>query len=577
MLRFHTLRRIRSAADLRRLDKVTEFHRIEFPSSARFMESMRKRLMRPLKVDYAVTLVTAESASGEILGFGFYDHFPDIGLSYLEYIVTSPKQRGRGVGGGIYEAMRESLLYDGSDGLLFEVNPDDATLPPDELAGNRATLRFYEKYDARPLEGVRFDYPPFGGPPRLLLVYDDLGQGKQLDGPKLKSFMRKLYAVKYQADPKDPDVQKILASVPPGPVVRRPLRYVKPPSVQAKPVPGERLARVEAIVSAAHEAHVVPERDYLERPLRMERLLSALKQIPSVVTRPAKHFPERHILAVHDKGMVRYLQNASARLVKGEMIYPTVFPVRRRLPAPGGDPTHAGYYSLDSFTPLTANAYAAARAAVDVALTGAERLRAGIPDGPVYALTRPPGHHAERDLFGGFCYFNNGAIAANYLAQDGRVAILDVDFHHGNGAQNIFWERDDVLTVSIHGDPHSAYPYFHGFADEKGAGAGVGYNHNFPLPEGVGDDQYIPVLRKACRLIEQYEPVALVVALGLDVSKDDPSGTFRVSRKGFHAIGETIAGLGLPSLLVQEGGYNLKHLGGNLTSFLQGWLKGQAS
>lgn len=576
MLRFHSLRRIRSAADLRRLDKVTEFHRLEFPSSPHHMESIRKRLMRPLKVDYAVTLVTAESATGEVLGFGFYDHFPDLGLSYLEYIVTSPRQRGQGVGGGIYEAMRESLLYDGSDGLLFEVNPDDPTLPPEELSGNKATLRFYEKYDARPLEGVRFDYPPFGATPGLLLVYDDLGQGKPLDGAKLKAFIRKLYEVKYRADPKEPAVQRILQMVPQGPVQRRPLRYVKPPSVQPRPVPGEHLARIEAIVSDAHEAHVIPERDYLERPLRMERLLSALRQMPSVRIHAPKRFPERHILAVHEKAMVRYLQNASARLGKGETIFPTVFPIRRRLPAPGGDPTHAGYYSLDSFTPLTANAYAAARAAVDVAMTGAERVRAAGSSAPVYALTRPPGHHAERDLFGGFCYFNNGAIAANHLAQDGRVAILDIDFHHGNGAQQIFWERDDVLTVSIHGDPRTAYPYFHGFADEKGAGAGYGYNHNFPLPEGIGDDQYLPVLRRACRLVAQHEPVALVVALGLDVSKDDPSGAFRVSRKGFHAIGETIAGLGLPSLLVQEGGYNLRHLSGNLTSFLQGWLKGAA-
>ena len=573
VLRFHSLRRVRGQADLRRLDKVTEFFLHEFPSGPQYMEAIREKLLQPLRIDYALTLVVAETASGEVRGFGVYDHFPDVGLSYLEYLVAGPRMRSQGIGGGIYEAMRERLTYDGSDGLLFEVNADDEELPDEIRRGNAATLRFYEKYGARPLEGVRFDYPPFTEErPRLLVVYDDLGGGKTLTGERLRRFFRRLYASKYKADPVDPGVKRVLAGVPEGKLQRRPLRYVKPRAVVPEPSPGERLPRVEAIVSTAHRKHAIPERDYLERPLRVDRLLAALKDIPDAKLSEPYKFPESHLLAVHDKGMVRYLKAASERLAEGEVIYPTVFPVRRRLPAPGGQPTHAGYYSLDGFTPLTRRAYPAARAAVDVALSGARVLRRGTPEGPVYALTRPPGHHAERDLFGGFCYFNNGAVAANYLAQDGRVALLDVDHHHGNGAQQIFWERDDVLTVSVHGDPRLSYPYFTGFADEKGAGAGLGFNHNFPLPEGVGDDEYLRTLRRACKVVAQFEPQALVVALGLDISKDDPSGTFRVSRKGFQQVGRTIAQLGLPTLLVQEGGYNLRHLGGNLTSFLEGWL-----
>ena len=575
MLRFHSLRRVRGPADLRRLDKVTEFHHHEFPSGARFMESIRERLLHPLRIDYAMTLIIAEEADGGVLGFALYDHFPDLGLSYLEYIVTGPKRRGQGVGTGLYEAMRESLIYDGSDGLLFEVNSDEAEVPAEERAANAPTLRFYEKYDARPLEGIRFDYPPFTGErPRLLVVYDDLGRGRKLDGAKLRAFFRKLYAVKYHVDLKEPAARQIVAAVPEGPLSRRPLRYRKPPTVQPQVSTAERLPLVEAIVSTAHQHHKVPERDYLERPLRVERLMGALKGMPFVRFREPKPFPDRHILEVHDKGMVAYLKDASSRLADGTTIYPTVFPIRRRLTPPAGDPTHAGYYSMDSFTPLTSRAYPAARAAVDVALTAAERIRSGGHPGPVYALTRPPGHHAERDLFGGFCYFNNGAIAAHYLAGAGRVALLDIDFHHGNGAQQIFWERDDVLTVSIHGDPHKAYPYFVGFEDEVGDGPGKGYNLNLPLPEGIGDEQYLAAFRKALKRIQEYDPAHLVVALGLDTSKDDPSGFFRVSRKGFHAMGAGLAELGIPSVLVQEGGYNLRHLAGNLTSFLEGWVAG---
>lgn len=575
MIRFHTLRRIRSAADLRRLEKVTEFYRLEFPSTPQFMDSIRDRLTHPLRVDYAVTLVTAEDGAGNVLGFAFYDHFPDIGLSYMEYIVTGPRQRSQGVGGALYEAIRESLVYDGSDGLVFEVNSDEENVPPEEREANAATLRFYEKYGARPLQGIRFDYPPFAeGAPPLLLVYDDLGRGKSMEGWRLRVFMRKLYRVKYAADLRAKPVANILAAVPEGPLPRRPLRYVKERAVQAKPTPGDHLTQVEVVVTPKHQAHVVPERDYLERPLRVERLLAALKQLPNVTYLAPKSFPDKHLLDVHDKGMVRYLQKVGEHLAPGQALHPSVFPVRRRIPAPGGEPTHAGYYSLDDFTPLTREAYPAARAAVDVALTAAERLRSGATDAPVYALTRPPGHHAERDLIGGFCYFNNAAIAAHYLSRAGRVALLDVDFHHGNGAQQIFWTRDDVLTVSIHGDPRAAYPYFTGFADEKGAGEGLGYNLNLPLPEGIGDDEHAGALRKALRRVEEHEPAFLVVALGLDASKDDPSGFFRVTRKGFHHMGERIAALGVPSMLVQEGGYNLRHLGGSLAAFLQGWLKG---
>lgn len=187
-----------------------------------------------------------------------------------------------------------------------------------------------------------------------------------------------------------------------------------------------------------------------------------------------------------------------------------------------------------------------------------------------YALLRPPGHHAEHQAFGGFCYFNNNAIAAQYLSQYGRVAILDIDYHHGNGQQDIFYRRADVLTVSIHGHPKFAYPYFSGFEDEKGEGEGEGFNWNLPLPEAVDGPQYAPALEKALLRIEAFKPQFLIVALGLDTAKGDPTGTWSLRQKDFETNGRMIGELNLPTLVVQEGGYRNRTLGPNAMGFFKG-------
>jgi acetoin utilization deacetylase AcuC-like enzyme len=209
---------------------------------------------------------------------------------------------------------------------------------------------------------------------------------------------------------------------------------------------------------------------------------------------------------------------------------------------------------------------------VDCALTGADLLR----QGPqlVYAICRPPGHHAERRVYGGFCYFNNAAIAAHFLSAYGSVAVLDVDFHHGNGTQDIFYDRSDVLTLSIHGDPSYAYPYFAGFVDERGEGAGLGFNHNFPLPEGIGDDEYLQTLAQALAVIERFAPRFLVVSVGLDIAKGDPTGAWTISPQGLERIGGAIAGLGITTLAVQEGGYDTRVLGRNARYLLRGLQHG---
>jgi acetoin utilization deacetylase AcuC-like enzyme len=195
---------------------------------------------------------------------------------------------------------------------------------------------------------------------------------------------------------------------------------------------------------------------------------------------------------------------------------------------------------------------------------------AGAP--AAYALCRPPGHHAFADVAGGFCFFNNSAIAAQVLRKSAaRVAILDVDLHHGNGTQGIFYARPDVLTVSLHADPVRFYPFFWGYADERGEGPGLGYNLNLPLPRKSGDAVFLQTLEAAFQRIRAFAPEALVVALGLDAFEGDPFGGLSVSTPGFAHIGEAIAGLGLPTVIVQEGGYLCNALGDNLTAFLSGF------
>jgi acetoin utilization deacetylase AcuC-like enzyme len=211
--------------------------------------------------------------------------------------------------------------------------------------------------------------------------------------------------------------------------------------------------------------------------------------------------------------------------------------------------------------------FQAALNSANCALSGAKAIAEG--ERSAFALCRPPGHHAGKSFCGGYCYLNNAAIAAQWLSARGKLAILDIDYHAGNGTQDIFYERGDVLTISIHADPDSAYPSFCGYADEIGTGQGSGLHRNFPLPAGINDDRYLSVLEQALAIIRSFAPAFLVLSAGMDLYEGDPLGEFKVTREGIRRIGKRIAGLSLPTLIVLEGGYNNEALGENIASLLK--------
>ncbi len=273
---------------------------------------------------------------------------------------------------------------------------------------------------------------------------------------------------------------------------------------------------------------------------------------------PIRRFPDKHLTTVHDPKFVSYLKAVCQRLGPKAIVCPEVFPIRRPDRAPQALEDRAGYFCADTFTPLTQNAYPAARNAVDTALTAADLIRTG--ERYAYALCRPPGHHAERRIYGGFCYLNNSAIAAQYLSSDGKVALLDIDYHHGNGAQDIFYNRGDVLTLSIHGHPRHAYPNFSGYLDERGEGPGLGFNRNWPLEPPIDDAHYLRILEEALVMIRRFRPRYLVISLGFDIMQGDPTGAFSISINGLRRIAEAIGKLRLQTLIVQDGGYAVRNL-----------------
>ncbi len=309
-----------------------------------------------------------------------------------------------------------------------------------------------------------------------------------------------------------------------------------------------------------------------EQPARIEVLRAGAEAAGCRFEAPTDH-GRGPIASLHSPEYLVFLETIHTRWSRiegaSDEVIPNIHPDRRTASYPRSATGQAGFHQADTSCPISAGTWEAAYWSAQTALSGAGAVIAG--ERAVYALSRPPGHHAFGDLAGGFCFLNNSGIAAEaFLTAGLRPAILDVDVHHGNGTQGIFYHRRDVLTVSIHADPIRFYPFFWGHSDERGAGEGLGYNLNLPLPRGTDDAAYLEALDTALARIRAFGANVIVVALGLDAHENDPFKGFRVTTPGFARIAERIAAPGLPMLIVQEGGYLQPDLGANLTSFLSG-------
>jgi acetoin utilization deacetylase AcuC-like enzyme len=316
-----------------------------------------------------------------------------------------------------------------------------------------------------------------------------------------------------------------------------------------------------------------------EVPARADHVLAELQRRQLGTVQPPHAFDDTALERTHSPRYLRFLATAWDQWVAldaangGKDILPSVWPTRsfRTDIEPDNFAAKMGLYSFDAGTPFTAGTWVAARAGAHCALSAAQQLVQG--DRAAFALSRPPGHHAGADFFGGYCFLNNAALAAQYLRDAGmaKVAVLDIDYHHGNGTQAIFYDRPDVFFASIHGDPRTEYPFYLGHADEHGAGAGLGANLNLPLPRGSGFDVWSQALDTALNAIAQFGADALVVSLGMDTFVGDPISGFTLTSADYLRVGQRIAAADLPTALVFEGGYAVAEVGVNAANVLEGF------
>lgn len=314
-----------------------------------------------------------------------------------------------------------------------------------------------------------------------------------------------------------------------------------------------------------------------EMPSRADHVLARVqaRQLGEVL--PPQDFGLAPLQRVHTDDYLTFFRGAwerwAATNTDGDLL-PYTWPARTlRQVKPTSLHGELGYYSFDGGAPITAGTWQAAYTAAQIALSGVADIQSGAYS--AFSLCRPPGHHAAGDLMGGYCYLNNAAIAAQAFLDQGRqkVAILDVDYHHGNGTQSIFYDRNDVLFASIHGDPTAEFPFFLGYADETGEGAGQGLNFNYPLPAGSDWPTWAAALEQACDEIDRYAPDVIVVSLGVDTFKEDPISQFKLDSPDYLLMGERIARLGKPTLFVMEGGYAVEEIGINAVNVLEGFKR----
>lgn len=573
MFRIRRILSDRSEADRNAIVQARAILESQFPDINKDkLDLMHDQLRDSLRFKFQTSLFVAESKTGSVLGFALLMYAPDLHFTFLDFVASKKTNGSGGVGSALYQRIKEESQHLGVKGLFFECLPDDPALckDPVHLEQNKARLKFYERLGAFPLVNTLYETsvkPEDDSPPYL--VCDFLGKEGAIDKASMQEIIKAILERKYGDYCPAEYVDKVVGSVVNDPVILRKAIYIKPNSRKAKQDETIKMRdRIFLVVNDQHAIHHVQDRGYVESPVRIDSILKEIMPTEIFTAYPPTKYPDHHIAAIHDKGYLRYFKRVCENMKEGKSIYPYVFPIRNASRPPEDDTVLAGYYCIDTFTPLNKNAYLAAKRATDCALTCADSLLDNYK--VAYALVRPPGHHAETKVFGGFCYFNSNAIAANYLTKYGKVAILDIDYHHGNGQQEIFYERNDVLTVSIHGHPTFAYPYFSGYRDEKGSRLGHGFNINFPLKEKITSEEYRNVLGQALKAIQKFAPDYLIIALGLDTAKNDPTGTWDLLANDFKENGKMIGQLKLPTLVVQEGGYRNRVLGTNAKNFFIG-------
>jgi len=560
--------------DIIAIEQVQEILKTRFPDLRKEeIDLIPEHLKNPLKFRFRSTLLVAENRKGTVQGFAMVLYAPDLNFCFLDYVASKKDIMVSGIGSSLYESVREFARELKATGVFFECLPDEPGVCKNGslIEQNRQRLKFYERFGAFPIINTLYETPvsPEQDECPPYLVCDLLFPGSTLSRENAQKTIRAILERKYAYLCPVEYVQGVVDSVTDDPVQFRPPRYIKKYASVPVTSNGRNNKSITLIVNDKHAIHHVRDRGYVESPVRISSILTELQKSGLFREIPVTAFSEDHIREVHERKYINYFKRVCEKLPEGKSIYPYVFPVRNNTRAPADDSVLAGYYCIDTFTPINRNAFLAAKRAVDCCLTGASGLLKG--SGAVYALVRPPGHHAEKKVFGGFCYFNSAGIAANYLSRYGKVAMLDVDYHHGNGQQDIFYHRKDVLTVSIHGHPSFAYPYFCGFSEEKGEGEGLGYNVNYPMKEQLTGEEYSIVLRQALSRIKRFRPSYLILLLGFDTAKGDPTGTWSLTAKDFYRNGNLIGGLKIPTLVVQEGGYRNRVLGTNARHFFQGF------
>lgn len=554
------------------IDQIFKILRSHFSSVKEDkINEILEQMKDPIKYKFSSSIFVAEDNQANVKGFAIVFYMPDTNFCFLDYLAVNPEKTSSGIGGAIYERIREEARLLDTIGIFMECLPDDEALCKDksDIKQNQARLAFYERYGARVIINTKYETPvkPEDDCPPYL-VFDNLGNDYDLSAKNAKKIVKAILERKYPDYCPQEYVKMVVSSIKDDPVQLREYKYINKNRKIEKHKAIKN--RIPLIINDKHEIHHVKERGYIESPVRISSILKEISKLEAFELKPSRSFPDKYILEVHNPKYFNYFKKVCSSFAEGKSIYPYVFPLRNATRPPNDLSVLAGYYCIDTFTPLNKNAFIASRAAVNCALTGANLLLEGYHS--AYALVRPPGHHAERDVFGGFCYFNNASIAAQFLSNYGKVAILDIDYHHGNGHQQIFYSRDDVLTVSIHGNPSFAYPYFSGFSEETGDGIGTGYNQNYPLKENINGEEYLKALLKAIKRIKDFKPEYLVISLGLDIAKGDPTGTWSLSATDFKNNGREIGKLSFPILFVQEGGYKNRTLGINAKNFFEGFL-----